>query len=70
MDLRQEKLDDMRRDMLIEQHHEKLMVENCGYFAEKTVEKLNLYEVYEAIRKECAEYGWSEQDIFDFLKEM
>lgn len=75
MDLRQEKLMEMRQEMLETQYHERMMVESSEYFEEYMIEKqifgtLTLLDIKEQINKICAEYRQNENDLLDRLKEI
>ncbi len=76
MDIRQEKKDDMAKDMLETMHHERCMVENTEYFTEWTIEnfyfpkQIFLFDVIDSLNKHCAEYGQSVSDLLDEMKEI
>ena len=67
--------ENLRQEMMEEQHHERKMVECSEYFEEYMIEKqvfgtLTLLDIKEQINKICAEYGQSENDLMDRLKEI
>ena len=76
MDLRQEKKDDMRKDMLETMHHERCMVEDTEYFHEYMINKhdfskcVDIADFMDEINRQCGEYGQSSGDLLDMMKEI
>ena len=74
-DLKQEKLMEMRAELLEEQYHNRKMVECTEYFEAFVIENYifrgqTLLDIKEEINKLCAEYGQSANDLMDRLKEI
>ena len=74
-DLKQEKLMEMRTDLLKEQYHNRKMVECTEYFETFVIEReiftgQTLLDIKEEVNKLCAEYGQSANDLMDRLKEI
>ena len=74
-DLKQEKLMEVRTDLLEEQYHSRKMVECTDYFEAFVIENYKfigqtLLDIKEEVNKLCAEYGQSANDLMDRLKEI
>ena len=74
-DLKQEKLMEMRADILQEQYHNRKMVGCTEYFEAFVIENYiftgqTLLDIKEEVNKLCAEYGQSTDDLMDRLKEI